>query len=125
MIRIQDLKAPVSIREEDWKALVAERLRIPAAQIHSLTLVRRSIDARDKQAIHLVLSFEAEVENEAALLRKRPGTVTEVHPKPLPPIPRSSFKTRPVIAGAGPAAPSGAGRVRAPDGHRRAGDPAL
>ncbi len=49
MIRIQQVKLPIEHSEEDLRDKAAELLKITKQQIKSLSIFRKSIDARKKR----------------------------------------------------------------------------
>ena len=83
---------------------VLRRLRIPADMLQSLTLAKKSVDARDKADVHFVVSVDVKVRNEDAVLKRlKPGVANRVNPPALPPLTKPKFSRPPVVVGAGPA----------------------
>lgn len=104
MLRLSNLNVPLSTTDEGLMQLVLQKLRIPASQLLSLTVVRKSIDARDKGDVHFVMSVECRVRDESAVMRRlRKGVAEIVTSKPAKPLPPSAFTQRPLVVGAGPA----------------------
>lgn len=104
MLRLDNLSLPLSYTEEDLLALVGRKLKASAAWIQSVRLVKKSIDARDKSDVHFVLSVDVKVRDEDALLRRlRPGIASKAKPVLTLQLPKSGFRHRPVVVGAGPA----------------------
>ena len=103
MLRIDNLTLPIGSDEEALRAACARALRVNAAEISSVQLLRRSIDARD--GVKLVCSAAAEVKNEAAVLKRcRNKNVQPYAPKRYVPPARIDAPTvSPVVVGAGPA----------------------
>ena len=102
MIRISDLKLPLSYTEQDLHTQAAKRLKITPSQIQHLTLFRRSIDARNKQNIHFICTVDLALPNEAAVLKRCPKAkrVLPYHYS----LPTSKpLAVPPVIVGFGPA----------------------
>lgn len=107
MIRLTGLRAPLEGAAEEYKGLAASVLRIKPELVRACRLVRRSIDARRKEDIHLVLTLDVEVfGDEEAILRRSGAAEAKIAPvrkahveRPLasPPVPR------PVVVGSGPA----------------------
>ena len=97
-----DFPQPLNYTEASLRSAVVRKCRLAPDQLVSLTLVRRSVDARDKSDVHFVLSVDLEVRNEAAVLKRcrflTPAPVQE--PVSLPP---SRLERRPLVVGAGPA----------------------
>ena len=106
MIRIHQLALSLNHSADDLLAAVARRLKLSVGELGPLIIKKRSIDARDKQAIELVYSVDVEVASEAAVLgRLRGNSQLGVAPEPLirPSLPApEGFQSRPVVIGAGP-----------------------
>ncbi len=104
MLRIDNLSLPLGYDLAALTEAVLRKLRIPAEQLISLTLSKKSVDARDKGDVHFVLSVDVKLKNEEMVLKRlKPGTANRVQPPVLPPLPQASFAQRPVVVGAGPA----------------------
>lgn len=114
MIRISQIKIPVTGKETDAKEKrklmekTTRLLRTDPAAILSLSIVRRSIDARKKPALFYVYTVDVETKNEAQLLKRFKGKegqiqavssqsyhFAELGEKPL--------QESPIIVGTGPA----------------------
>jgi len=106
LIRIHQLALSLNHSADDLLAAVARRLKLSVGELGPLIIKKRSIDARDKQAIELVYSVDVEVSSEAAVLgRLRGNSQLGVAPEPLirPSLPApAGFQARPVVIGAGP-----------------------
>ncbi len=104
MLRLTNLSCPLETAEADYAALAAKKLRVAETEVLSVRLWKKSIDARDKADVHLVLTLDVTLRDEARTLKKlRPGAAAPVAPeKPLT-LPAPRFALRPVVAGAGPA----------------------
>ena len=106
MIRIHQLALSLNHSADDLLAAVARRLKLSVGELGPLIIKKRSIDARDKQAIELVYSVDVEVASEAAVLgRLRGNSQLGVAPEPLirPSLAApAGFQARPVVIGAGP-----------------------
>ncbi len=121
MLRVHQLRLPLDAAElfdEDMlKALCAKALRVTPEKINKATLIKRSVDARDKGDVHFTLTADAELSGGPAMEqslagRFRPNQVAyipqaekpaevDVFRLPLSPWPKG--KPRPVVVGAGPA----------------------
>ena len=77
---------------------------VSPGDILALSLHRQSIDARKKNAVHLVCTVRVTLNKEAAVLRRAPRGVAAVADAPyaLPPLVRAS-PLPPVVVGMGPA----------------------
>jgi hypothetical protein len=104
MIRIQGLTlSPGEPEGKLWK-LVAKTLRVRPNDIHALQIRKRSIDARKKDAVRLVYTVDAAVENEPKILRAAKGgkvRLAEQYHYEIPTAPADLG--RPVVVGFGPA----------------------
>ncbi len=106
MLRLTEVRLPLDHPEDALKAAILKRLGISADELAGYSLFRRSYDARKPSAITLIYALDAEVTNEAALLRRLQGD-RHVTPTPdtryqfvaqAPRLPAS----RPVVIGTGP-----------------------
>ncbi len=103
MIRISNIKAPVTDREPDLRKLAAKTLKTAQNQIINVTPVKKSVDARRKEQIHFIYSLDVTVLNEEMVLKQNPFAVKiEPYQFDFPVCYRSSIK-RPVVVGMGPA----------------------
>ena len=102
MLRIVNLSVPLDYTDASLRQLLLRRLGLSADQLISVSLYRRSVDARDRSDVHFVLSLDLEVKNESALLKKH-RQLLPVREEITPPLPRASFVHPPVVVGAGPA----------------------
>ena len=104
MLRLDNISLPLSWDMTTLTEAVLRRLRIPADMLQSVTLAKKSVDARDKGDVHFVLSVDVKVRNEEAVLKRlKPGTANRVNPPALPALPKGNFRRPPVVVGAGPA----------------------
>ena len=62
MIRLHSLKIPLKYTESDLRAAAARKLRISPKQITSLSVSRKSIDARRKNEIMYAMQLISEEE---------------------------------------------------------------
>lgn len=107
MIRISQLKLPVGHTQADLMKKAADALRITDRDIHRIRLVRRSIDARDREHICYVYTVDAEVPGEKKILSRCRGR-SNVQQAPqiryhFPEHGEQSPSGPPVIIGSGPA----------------------
>lgn len=106
MIKITELKLPLTMDDNTLRDAVASTLRCAEKRILSVTLTKKAVDSRKKDNIVFVCNVEAEVtgdENEL-IRRSRSPKVSLAEPFVYeePPLRRNS-EFRPVIAGFGPA----------------------
>lgn len=116
MIRISQIKMPVSHSEEDLLQKAAELLHIEKTDILSWKIVRKSVDARKKPDIYFIYTVDVEAAGEERILRrlsrdshKGAGNrgpqiqKAEENAYHFPKAVRSLDAGRPVIIGTGPA----------------------
>lgn len=104
MLKLEGIRLPPGGGEAALLAQAAKRLRLPETDLHSLQILRRSVDAREDVALTYTLAVS--VDNEAAVLRHcGRGRVSRLTPGPFyhlpPPLPPPELP--PVVVGAGPA----------------------
>lgn len=106
MIRISQIKLPLSHSREDIIYKAAKILRVTPDDILSWQIVRRSIDARKKPDIMIVYSVDVSVESEEKVLagcrNAQIQAVADVRYS-FPEEGTEILRHRPVIIGAGPA----------------------
>lgn len=106
MIRVNQIKLPLSHSREDILYKTAKILRVAPEKILSWQIVKKSIDARKKPEIMVIYSVDVRVEAQDRVLRacKSPQvqTVTE-KPYIFPAQGEEKLSYRPVIVGTGPA----------------------
>jgi uncharacterized FAD-dependent dehydrogenase len=104
MLRVSEIKLPLDHGPEALKAALLKKLRLTAKELVSFTVFKRGVDARKKSAIVYVYIVDAEVADEADMLRKNDPHVARTPTIEYPgatPAPRAAFQ-RPVVIGAGP-----------------------
>lgn len=104
MLRLSNLSMLLDYTDADLTAAAARRLKTAEADIRALTVVRRSVDARDKADVHFVLTVDVKAAREDDVLRRlKPGIAVPVRPFRAPAIPSAVLPAQPVVVGAGPA----------------------
>ncbi len=104
MIKISDISIPLDYSENYIKKIIAKKLRINIKNIESIKINKKSVDARKKDDVHFVCSFNVKLKNldETKLIKKfKYVTTTEPYIYNLPK--HSKLNYRPVIVGFGPA----------------------
>jgi uncharacterized FAD-dependent dehydrogenase len=106
MLRLTEIKLPLGHTPQALDAAIRERLRLPAADIVSHTVIRCGHDARKKSAIALIYTLDVAVRDEAAVLARAKDD------KRIRPAPDTEYKfvaraqkglqERPLVIGAGP-----------------------
>lgn len=102
-----DLKMPFNADESTLKLLINANTRIPADRIENIRIVRRSLDARDKNDINFIYSASFEID-ERDYNRFYPRFSKSVQKAPEPPVVAPIVGEEPLpapilVAGAGPA----------------------
>ena len=104
MLRVGNLSVPLSATEDEVVRQLLRRLRIPREALLSWKIHKKSVDARDKDDVHFVLTVDVALAEEAAVLRRlKPGVAARVQPSPAVRLPRAAFSAPPLVVGAGPA----------------------
>ena len=111
MLRLTNLKTPLNYTEDTLKSLLLNKLKLAPDQLRSFHVSRRSIDARDKQDVHFVLSVDLSLKDENTALRRNKN-LSRIQNVPAEnnlhlytsrfPAGRPSA-ARPLVVGAGPA----------------------
>lgn len=106
MLRIPQLKLPMTHSEADLKNAIRKELRIPE-DTFTYTIKKRSIDARKKQELHFVYAVDVALPQkvERQLLAKSKGKLLPAPDEEYRFLPtgRLPMPQRPVVIGAGPA----------------------
>ncbi len=106
MLRLTELRLPLDHAPEALQAAILQRLGIPAQDLISHTIYKRSYDARKSSAIILTYIVDVEVANEAEVLAKFTGDINvKVTPdmdyKFVAQAPEN-LTHRPIVVGFGP-----------------------
>ena len=107
MIRVNQVKLPVSHSEADLRKKTAKMMGVSTDQIQSMELVRQSLDARKKPDLYYLYALDVAVAGKEAAIVKRARSVNvqirkeEAYRLPDPGI--EPLRERPVIVGFGPA----------------------
>ncbi|MCM1047557.1 MAG: NAD(P)-binding protein [Clostridiales bacterium] len=106
MIRITQIKMPLSHTQEDILRKAAVILHIKKENILSFHIIKKSIDARKKPEISIIYTLDVEIEGEEKILRCIKSKQVQKAEDVVYTFPQSSgakLKKRPVIIGTGPA----------------------
>jgi hypothetical protein len=106
MLRLTNLSVPLDYTDETLRASLLKKLRLSSpADLRSYHISRRSIDARNKQDVHFVLSVDLSLKDEQVALRRNKN-LAPVRNQPVPRInilPVAGKKPPVLVVGAGPA----------------------
>lgn len=105
MIRISQLKLPITHTESELKKKIAKTLRC-GEKSFSYEIIRQSLDARHKEEKKFVYTIEVSIENEKKILQKvRNNNIMSTNKKEyvFPKAGDRVLSHRPVIVGSGPA----------------------
>ena len=83
MLRLTELKLPLDHPADALRAAILQRLELKDDELLSVSIFKRSHDARKKHALLLIYAVDIEVKNEAALLKK---FRTDRHLAPTPAV---------------------------------------
>lgn len=106
MIRINEIKLPLEAEEEILPSLAAKALKIPASEIKSLSVFRKSLDSRKKNDIKFIYAVDVELgTDEDKVLRRAHNPKAAKVEQYTYILPENRRKTdlRPVVVGFGPA----------------------
>ena len=109
MLRLTNFSVPLDCTEQSLRSLLLKKLRLSPDQLIAFSISRRSVDARNKQDVHFVLSVDLSLRNESSALRHNKN-LTYVQPAQADHGPGSctvnhghQVKAKPLVVGAGPA----------------------
>ena len=105
MLRINGLKMKLSFTQADLLSACAKKLKMNPDMIKTLTVYKKSVDARDKNDVHFAVTADITVKDENTVMQKAPrGACVPV--KPYAPVNREKLPSvpemRPVVVGLGP-----------------------
>ena len=105
MLRIRNISlSPDEDRQELLRREAARRLGIPVSDVLEWKIVRRSIDARTKDALRILYTLDVAVNGEEKLLQRKLRDVVRAEPAIFAmPRPAALPEERPVVVGFGPA----------------------
>lgn len=105
MIRVSELKLPVTGNQKALEKKLAKALRVPVEEIKAYRIFKRSLDARKKDNIHYAYVVDAEVKNENKILEKNKDKHISKTPDLAYHLPKGENypAKRPVVVGFGPA----------------------
>lgn len=104
MLRLDALSLPLDYTQETLLATIARRLKCTPAQLRQVTLLKKAVDAREKNNVHFVVSVAVTLADEHKILpRLKPGTAAPFAFPAAPKLPKNHFSQRPIVVGAGPA----------------------
>ena len=105
MLRLRNiLIPPEKDNRNTLRRVAAEKLAVPMSRITDLRILRRSIDARKKQAVRLVYTLDVSLSEEEQFILERKNAPISPEEEPFAlSKPGRKPKERPVIAGFGPA----------------------
>lgn len=101
MLRLSNLSVPLDYTDSSLRAAILKKCSLSSDQLLSYSVVRRSVDARDKSSLHFVLSVDLKVKNEQALLKKC-RFLSRAPAVPSFSLPACRFSVPPLVVGAGP-----------------------
>ena len=103
MIRVRNLRLESGEPEALLRKKAAKKLRLSENAIASLTLLKKSLDARRKSDLHYLYTVAVTVRGDEAAILARAGKEAEPYTPPVYDIPAARLDARPVVVGFGPA----------------------
>jgi hypothetical protein len=105
VIRIHELRLPLDHPEAALREALVRRLALKSDQLNNFSIFKRGVDARKSAAIQLVYTLDAEVRNEASVLRAfardaRIQPTPDTSYRPVAQAPPGA--ARPIVVGMGP-----------------------
>ena len=102
MIRVSNIHIPLSYSDDTVKKKVCRELKISESAVKSLSLFRRSVDARKKDNIYFLCSADVELFSGESAAVKKCRNASFVKPYSYE-VPRWKGGSAPLVVGAGPA----------------------
>jgi uncharacterized FAD-dependent dehydrogenase len=110
-LRIRNLRLPIELPESEIGAYLGRRLGLPQSDIAHWRLLKKSLDARNRDDLRFVYTILVELRDEAknipdAVSIRDAGTDVDTYSPDTfddPPVGAASLRNRPVIVGTGPA----------------------
>lgn len=106
MIRITQVKLPITHTYEDLLIRTAKLLRISDSQIKSLRIVKQSVDARKREEIAYSYVLDVETDREEQVVKRSKNSnasISKEKPYQFPASGSGTLSHPPVIVGSGPA----------------------
>lgn len=107
MIKLSNLKIPLSYTENSLRRTVCQQLSVQDKDIRSVVLLKKSVDARDKGDVHFVMTLGVTLHGHEdkviSKLRRGVQAVIVKQERPEAPLPEVHFEHRPLVVGLGPA----------------------
>ena len=102
MLRLSNIALPPDYTEADLQDAILRKCGITPDQLLSFSVIRRSVDARNRSDVRIVLSVHIKTKNEQSLLKKC-RFLSPVNGISSFSVPSSRFAFPPLVVGAGPA----------------------
>ena len=102
MLRIREVKIPISLDNNEYiKKKISKLLNISKEDITDYKILKKSIDARDKNNILFIYEFAIKISKEVVI--KKSNNISEYIENKYKFIKEKNLTTRPIIVGSGPA----------------------
>lgn len=99
MLRIDNVKIFEDLSKEELQKKVLRKNKIDEKDVLSFSIIKKSIDARDKKNVHYNYAFNIEVKDES--MYPNLNSISSIEESPILKVRNSEY--RPIIVGAGPA----------------------
>ena len=106
-LRVASIRMPLEYTAATLKIAAAKKAKIRETDIVSLKQIKKSVDARKKQAVHFTVTVDMEIKGDVAAVAARAKdpavSMVEITPYILPITLPTPPAVRPVVVGSGPA----------------------
>ena len=103
MIRIRELELPLQYTEQDVRRAAAQKLHINAKEIASVSLYKRAVDARHKNAVCFRLTVDITLHHPDIRIASHPTIAPAPSQSYRPFCGKKPLEKRPIVIGTGPA----------------------
>ena len=106
MIKINQIKLPVTAGQDELKKKIIKKLKLNSSAEFTYRILKKSLDARKKPELFYTYSVAVDIKNESTIVKRCRDSSVLIYEEKRYRIPQSgdvSLKNRPVIVGAGPA----------------------
>ena len=103
MIRVRELELPLQYTEQDVRRAVAQRLHVNVNEIASVSLYKRAVDARHKNAVCFRLTVDITLHHPDIRIASHPTIAPAPSQRYRPFCGKKPLAKRPIVIGTGPA----------------------
>lgn len=100
MLKLGNIKLSIDYSMDDLKKIISKKLKINISHIKNITVIKKSIDARDKNKIYYVVTAKIDVDNYKKYLDIKD---VSIYNEVTYTIKKVCSQKRPIVVGCGPA----------------------